>query len=473
MYTFCFNGAPNGRSGEMLNKKHISISLPYAVNIRDLHHSGAIQELVKRDDIELTIYTLNVDLPELQDVKDMGVIIKKLCVGDDSRLEKLLKLIYPAFFYDHFGYLKYAYRGRVKNTFVARCATILKKIVGVNTIAWLFAKLFILFFRKANYKFQIDANTDLAVTTRSTINSIDYRFVVEAAVRKIPTVTIAGSWDNFTTKGFIPYESSMVLVWNKKMSQELSEIFGVGQENIREVGYPRAVLPDVVTGENAETYLASIGVTGHRRFVLYACSYSDLTRVKDIEHPLEYLLVERVCKHINAHLPEDTCVIVRLHPFSDDHEKQFLESASERVRVYVPGRRDSYVERVMDMSEEIHLANQIRLSECVISLASTMSLDALNCQKPVININFDPVENLSHFDSVSKFYNFNHFRDLVQICNLPLAHNEDDVLQFVLRCINKTYEDPVDYNALKEFYVPSNSNEYAIQLANNIYEKLA
>ena len=55
---------------------HIAIALPYAVSIRDFLHSGSLAELVNAGGYRLTIYTLNPDLPEFDQVRSLGVTVK-------------------------------------------------------------------------------------------------------------------------------------------------------------------------------------------------------------------------------------------------------------------------------------------------------------------------------------------------------------------------------------------------------------
>jgi hypothetical protein len=158
-------------------------------------------------------------------------------------------------------------------------------------------------------------------------------------------------------------------------------------------------------------------------------------------------------------LPEDTCILIRLHPFSH-HEDESCFSGLEKCFVFSPGRQDLYVERVMDEADERHLALQISQSICIISMASTMSIDAMCLGKPIINVAFDPVTGLSPQHSIRRFYDYNHFRDLVHIAQLPIANQLADVIVFVRDCLAGQHRSSIDQIAFERMYVPEISKQY-------------
>ena len=75
--------------------KNIAIALPYAVSIRDFIHSGTLAELIKDEECNLVVYTINPDLPEFTAIRSLGVEIRALQVQNDCNLEKMIKSIYP------------------------------------------------------------------------------------------------------------------------------------------------------------------------------------------------------------------------------------------------------------------------------------------------------------------------------------------------------------------------------------------
>ena len=450
----------------------IAVALPYAVSIRDFVHSGALRSLVSDRSLQLTIYTLNPELPELHAARVMGVQIKGMQSYTDSRTENLIKRIYPFFFADYFAYVAQAIEPSPFRRLLATACISFRRLVGARALLSMAGGLLTKLNRSRGLPRHLEPGTDLLIGTRSLINSLDYGLMAEAARDGIPMLTLAGSWDNFTTKGYFPFPVVKTVVWNEKMREELIEIFAVSPLFIEIAGYPRAtLLRRYACSLDAQTYLNELNIKGYSRFVLYSASYSELTRVPNQPMPLEYMAIRGVCEKLTQHLPDDTCILIRLHPFSRQDNEACFEGL-ERCFVFVPGRQDRYVERVMNEADERHLALQISQSVCIVSMASTMSIDALCLNKPIINVAFDPVPGLSRQHSIQRFYEYNHFRDLVRIVRLPLASRVDDIICFVRDCLAGLHRSDIDYKAFDKMYVANTSDQYPQIVCSAVNEAL-
>lgn len=440
--------------------KNIGLILPYAVSIRDFVTSGAMTLLVNSPGISITIYTLNPNLPEFEDLHELNVNFAEFQPYENSWVETALKGFYLYAFSDKLTYLQQLVKKKPLRRAVSNIAVLLKRTLGVRLFLRLFERLMLVIFCFRSTNRQLNDDFDLVIGTRSLINSIDYGLMAEARRRGIPLLTLAGSWDNFTTKGFFPFRSEQVVVWNRKMVEELKEIYSIDVSNVAVVGYPRkAALESVPKNLTVEEYLKTIGYRGYKRFILYSASYSELTLTPESKFPLEYEVINRVCKKLEAVLADDVCIIVRLHPFSD------LEGAAifdhlDRSFVFIPGRRDQYTERVMGGDDEMHLACQLKLSDCVISMASTISIDALSVGKHVVNTNFDPWPDISPEYSNTRFFEYNHFANLVDIARLPIASSVEEVIDFVFNKVPIPLDKQVDMSSFNQWYVPPNSNQY-------------
>jgi hypothetical protein len=448
----------------------IAVVLPYAVSIRDFVGSGLLSELALDPTLALTIYTLNPDLPELAAAREAGIELKPLVPYADSRQEAVLKALYLYLFSDKFVYVGQNLQGRPLRKALATVLVLLRKTLGVRRFLRLYEKLMLRLFRGRGLPHQIAGEPNLLIGTRSLLNSIDYGIVAEARLRNIPILTLAGSWDNFTTKGFFPFKAERIVVWNAKMKRELEEIFGVAGPHVEIAGYPRKTALELLSrGIDAAAYLASLGHGEYRRFVLYSASYSELTMCPGDEYPLEYQVIAQVAARLEEKLPSDMCIILRMHPFSEPEGTEIFKSL-RRSFTFIPGRRDKYVERVMTTDDEAALARQIALSECVVSLASTITIDALSLDRPVINTCFDPRPDVSYRYSNRRIFAFNHFRDIARLVSLPLAQTPEETVDYVLSAIEGRLEHVVDHTAFRKWYVPEISDEYKRTVAKIVRE---
>lgn len=454
------------------NVKKIAVALPYAVSIRDFVHSGTLNQLISDPGNRLTLFTINPNLPEFDSIRSAGVMVRTLVVKEDSVFEKIAKSVYPLFFSDQFVYVSQSLQSYTARRYFSRLLVGVRCILGTERTLSLWSRLLLFLFKIKSGQNQLTESFDLLIGTRSLINSLDYGVIAEATLKGMPVLMIAGSWDNFTTKGYFPFPAIKTIVWNEKMKDELVNHFAIPPNKIDIAGYPRAaLLQKHAYSLDAKTYLRGLNISGYNRFVLYSASYSELTRVPSQPIPLEYMAIRKVCEELTKELPKDTCVLIRLHPFSR-HEDESCFEGLERCYVFVPGRQDHYVERVMNEDDERHLALQINQSVCVVSMASTISIDALSLCKPIINVAFDPVPGLLYQQSIVRFYEYNHFRDLVQIAQLPLAKQVADVIEFVVDCLSRKSQSCVDYLAFKKKYVASDSNKYPERVCATVKEAL-
>ena len=93
-------------------------------------------------------------------------------------------------------------------------------------------------------------------------------------------------------------------------------------------------------------------------------------------------------------------------------------------------------------------------------MTSTITLDALALKRPIINLGFDVVGAYPPLGTITRFYDYNHIRDLVrQVCP-PIAKSVDDVVAFVRRCMAGDRDTGADMNAFERCYVPEDSNTY-------------
>jgi hypothetical protein len=448
----------------------LTIALPYAVSIRDFVSSGALKSLAERIQGGIVILTLNPDAPELSAAREMGVEVRAFRPYVDSRLERILKSVYPLFFADTFVYVAQMLAVRPVRRQMAVICVAVRKLVGTSRMIRLGAALLLWLYSSRRLQQQIPGDTALLLGTRSLINSLDYGLVAEAASRGMPLMTLAGSWDNFTTKGFFPFQARSTVVWNRKMVEELQELFEVPCSAIQVAGYPRArMLRSLGSRGSAQAYLEGLRITGFRRFILYSASYGELTRVPAYDLPLEYLVMQEVCRGLDARLPSDVCILVRLHPFSSESDAAAF-AGLKRCHTFVPGRQDKYVERVMGMEDEAHLASQISLSECILSTASTISIDALTLGRPVLNLAVEPVKDLPASQRIARFYEFNHFRDLVRLVNLPIARTMEEVWSFVHSSLEGVRSGQTDIQNFETWYVPPESMMYADNVARIVAE---
>jgi CDP-glycerol glycerophosphotransferase (TagB/SpsB family) len=127
---------------------------------------------------------------------------------------------------------------------------------------------------------------------------------------------------------------------------------------------------------------------------------------------------------------------LRLHPGEaggrfKDH--QFGRS----VRVQIPNKRgngklDKFYPTTKENQEFV---NTIAHADVVINLASTITLDAAICDRPVINIAYDLSPNLRYQARLNQYYTeYDHYQTVLQCGAVRLARSHEELLSHI-----KTY----------------------------------
>lgn len=449
----------------------VAVILPYAVSIRDFVHTGVLAELLGIADVHVHIYTQNAELPEFDAIRSDRVTLMEIQPHREGRLERLFKKLYPILFYDVFVYIQQNVDRRWRRQLLAKILVFWRRLIGTRRALRLYAWMLKRVSTRSDAPL-IAGTPNLVIGTRSLVNSLDYPLILEAAERRLPVLIAASSWDNFTTKGFFPFPVEKTIVWNRQMAKELVEIFDVEPDRIVLAGYPRVkLLRKSGAVEDAQDYLKQLSLGQYRRFVLHTASYAELTRPRPGAAPEEYRMIREVAEELLKTLPADTCLLVRLHPYSQSQDEEIF-SGLERLHVFVPGRQDRYVERVMSVEDEAHLSAQLRLSECIISMASTITIDALSLGRPIINIRFGPAGENGSSGTIERFYDYNHFRDLLAQVKPPVATDVAQVVAFVHRCMAGNRDPEADLEAFEKFYVPHDSAAYPQVVRRTVEELL-
>ena len=140
-----------------------------------------------------------------------------------------------------------------------------------------------------------------------------------------------------------------------------------------------------------------------------------------------------------GNIPDDTHLLVRCHP-NDDFKRYAQFMSHQRVTISKSSldkeSRDTFT-WIPPENEMFGLMTMLKASQLCINIASTTSLDAAACGIPVINVAFDGYRKEKYLHSVRRFYDFSHYKDVVQTGAVKMVYNEQELIQW----INKYLED--------------------------------
>lgn len=251
-------------------------------------------------------------------------------------------------------------------------------------------------------------NPSLVFST-DVFGSADARIAHEAKCRGIRTVGMVRSWDNLTTKGGFRVIPDILVVNNEIIKREAIKIHHINPEIIRVVGVPhydRYQCPS----QNA---LRDEWRARCKRLVLYSPLGDRIIKVGDgnIGNGFDAKIIPLLATLI----PDSHMLFVRLPPT----DTVFLDEKTLPPNVVVerPGTRfgeSGAAIKVTELSAEDdrRLVETICASDVVLTVFSSISVDALVLGKPVVLVGVDPVP-VSYWKRVARLHELDHLKPLI------------------------------------------------------------
>lgn len=246
-----------------------------------------------------------------------------------------------------------------------------------------------------------------------------------ASRRGIPTAGFIFSWDNLTSRSriFVPYDH--YLVWHEGMKQQLLSIYRkIGADQVHVTGTPQfdphfdsaLVLP-------REELCRRIGVDPARPFILWTTGI-------DNHFFDEHLHIEAV-RPMLADLPGRPQLVVRTYVKGTSPELKALGAKGHPDVVFPEVLWDA--ENQTPRAEDLAIyTNMLRHCAVGINAASTVTLELLIHDKPVINLDFDPPgSKLPWCLGYERHIRFDHFRPIAESGATMVARSVDDMHRFL------------------------------------------
>ena len=266
-------------------------------------------------------------------------------------------------------------------------------------------------------------------------------FLYAAQQLKIPVSTFIFSWDNLASKGRMLGVFDCYLVWSHLMKEELLYFYpNTKNENVKVVGTPQFE-PYVMSKyeTTADNFYKKFHLDSAIKTICYSCADvsiggNDPVVIKTIANAIR-----------NNEINEKVQLLVRTSPAEDDSRFKAIKETFPEILWNVPKwilTRDNHVEtwsqRVPSEEDVIDLRAILEYVDLNINMCSTMSLDFMLFDKPVINTVFGNPENGMYDDQ--RFLNFGHFKKVVDSGAVTIANNEIELIDQINHVLNNPKE---------------------------------
>ena len=249
----------------------------------------------------------------------------------------------------------------------------------------------------------------------------------------VPILAVDLSWDHFTTKTAPLRRVAGLSVWNQTMKRQAVEIHSYRPDQVYVAGVPHFDLyADPVTYLPREEFFRRVGADPAKKLIA-------LTTVPPVLYGFHDVVIDALLTAIRAGAFGPAQVLVRVHP-RDDLARYERFQGQPDVIVEKPFRETIVAEGSnVDPSRDnrAHLANTLEHSDVVVNVASTIAIEAAIVDTPVVNIAFDGHERRDFLDSARRYYQYTHYKPLVDASAVRVAATPEDMVGLVRRYLEE------------------------------------
>jgi hypothetical protein len=442
----------NGFEMKIEEKKGILIMISNPFAAMNVIHSGLLTRLTRHYQIQ--IVTNLIGSKELQIINDhFGTDLKltNMALPCENSFVKLARKVEKALFFQYFNIQTERIRAMSDRRVWSMLYRNLAKCLGWAKIDLFLMrhvrKLIIQISAWSKMEERKFLNQFAAVVSTSPLD-IRENIVINRLRRTIPTIAMVISWDNLTTKGLINADHDFVLVWNKIMAKEylyFHQPFGILNVAVKPVGNARfdSHFRTETTQQNICLFQKSFELTPGDRVILFATSATKHfpTQPEILKHLLEY--TDQI---------KNVKILVRIHAFDDPkHYRIFSSHPNIRFsRSQILKADEMPGIPALDTLSSLSLILK-NVGVCI-HTASTMQLDAAACGTPVISIAYDGDSARPYAQSVRRFYDYTHQREIQHELWGKTVYNREELYHCLDQVLNESRIDAqLDREFLKTF----------------------
>ena len=229
--------------------------------------------------------------------------------------------------------------------------------------------------------------------------------------KKIKTISYVNSWDYLTTDGPVLKDIDEFIVWNERGKKELEEFHKTTRpiHNIGPIHMDNTFLTDYTLDK--EAICNYFNIDPKKKIIILGVYHKRLG-----SH--EPSIAEYIAKNI---LPKhDAYLIIRGHPYDETYYDRYGEIGKLPGVILCKGKRYSEIKSI-EIDDQIILYSILKNCDLLICSATTLTLDAIRFNKPVINIGFDGNLKIPAAASVLKKYTYTHYAPLLTSGGIDLV----------------------------------------------------
>ncbi len=391
------------------SKKSICFVISSGISLRNLLLESSVAKLIeleKKYNIiiiteknYLDTYSQDINFVQIEYIKN------KLVLTLSKILNIFARLIFDKLYYTNSKKLKYKYKF-LTNQIYSRIFFNFRFFIPKSN-------LLLFFIRKINYKLIKIFSPEIKNLIRTLnpehvicldpINKKESSYIIHS-YDICNTSAIVKSFDNITTKGFIPFIPKNIFVWNEIMVRDAMKAYGYYKPNIYAIG--------AFQYDHAKTTHDLVKTKSNQ--ILYCTNSSDI-------YNNDKKIIEYILSFIEQY---DFKLLIRVKQ-TDEFQKWEKYRSFRNVEIHPKLDFENHANKYCSTkNHQISLMEQINDSFVVISSYSSIILDSLSLKTPCINLGYSNTVEYNGW-STEKMESFDHIKPLINpICVDNVRSNE-------------------------------------------------
>ncbi|OIQ22714.1 hypothetical protein [Lacinutrix sp. MedPE-SW] len=262
-------------------------------------------------------------------------------------------------------------------------------------------------------------------------------FLYCANVLKIHTTSFIFSWDNLASKGRMMGSFNSYLVWSDLMKKELIHFYpNTIPENVKVIGTPQFepyVMEQYKTQKS--NFFQKFNLDASKKVICYSCADAGIG-ANDAVH------IASVMQYINNNPKLNLQLLVRTSPAEDGLRFEPLKEKFPEIKWNIPKWKlarnnhvESWSQRIPSIEDVIDLRSILEFSSLNINMCSTMGLDFMLFNKPVIYTVFGNETNDLYNDQL--FLNYVHLEYVIDSKAVAIAKDETELHAYLTEALEQ------------------------------------
>ena len=254
---------------------------------------------------------------------------------------------------------------------------------------------------------------------------------------KITTGAFIFSWDNLASKGRMAGNFDVYFVWSDLMKQELLQFYSlVRPEQIHVVGTPQFEPYVLERYYSSKTdFFNKFDLDPTLKTICFSCG--DVSTSKN-----DPLYIETIALAIQSGILGNVNLIVRTSPAETPERFLYLKEKFPFIKWNYPkwelsrqGHQETWSQRVPTVGDIINLRALLAFCDVFVNMCSTMSLDAICFDKPVVNPVFGNSGNELYDDQ--RFLKYAHYERVVKSGAVAIAKTKEALINAINEALEK------------------------------------